>query len=428
MLAIDSFLAASAPAKLLRQHQRKALVNDLWLYVGDLSRVPDDYLEEFLDLADQYLSQVSPRVFTTLPAICKLAYYLIRKRAVAQLKEFLDWRREQPVTTIPLVRRFGRLRADLPFRTDRSLRIPGRVYRPYWRDIDPFVLVDDVSWRGNRMVVSGCAYVPSVDIPRRRNTSKIVILRPRGGRRPPIIVWARSLPHPLATAISGQDRYSYEWAGFRFALSPRLFRFAGRWLTGDWDVFILVRAHGVWRPARVHTPVVGAAERPGFVQLAPDVRFGPGGSGRQLHVALTQDPGRCWPASGGPATTWWSSWTRRARNRQSARAPPLSWPSGGRGQPGLPGRYRGRRPPCGPAARHGANGRARGGQRAGPRRLAGPTGAGPVVAGPGLAAGAAAMPDRMGRIHAAPGQERTGSPSRRGRPEPGTATARGSIA
>jgi CDP-glycerol glycerophosphotransferase len=290
LLAIDTFLAANAPARLARQHQRKALVNDLWLYVGDLSRVSDEYLTEFLYLANTYLDQVSRRVLASLPAICKLAYYLIMKRAVPQLREFLDWRLEQPVTTIPLVRRFGRLRADLPFRTDRAMRIPGRVYRPHWRDIDPFVLVEEVSWRGNRMVVSGFAYVPSVDISRRRNTSKIVILRPRGGRRPPVVAWARSRPSPLATAISGQDRYSYEWAGFRFEISPRWFRFARRWLTGDWDAFMLIRAHGVWRPARVHTPVVGRAQRPGFVQLAPDLRFGARWVGRQLHVALTRTP------------------------------------------------------------------------------------------------------------------------------------------
>jgi CDP-glycerol glycerophosphotransferase len=290
LLAIDSFLTGHAPAKLLRQHQRKALVNDLWLYVGDLYRVSDDYLQEFLDLTNRYLGQVSERVFRSLPATSKLAYYLIRKQAVAQLKEFLAWRREQPVTTIPMVRRFGRLRADLPFRTDRSLRIPARVYRPHWRDNDPFVRVEGVGWHGNRVVVTGCAYVPSVDISHHRNTSKIVVLRPTSRRRPPIVAWARSLPHPLATAISHQDRYSYEWAGFRFEISPRWFRFAGRWLTGDWDCFMLIRAHGVWRPARVHTPVVGGAQRPGFVQLDSDLRFGVTWVGRQMHVKLRRTP------------------------------------------------------------------------------------------------------------------------------------------
>jgi CDP-glycerol glycerophosphotransferase len=288
LLAIDRFIAGHAPAKLLRQHQHKALVNDLWLYVGDLSRVSDDYLTEFLDLANQYLAQVSPRVFKTLPAVCKLGYYLIRKGAAEPLMELLDWLQEQPVTTIPVVRRFGRLRADLPFRTDRSMRIPSRIYRPHWRDLDPYVRVEGMSWRGNRMVVSGSAWVPSVDIPHRRNTSKIVLLRPLSRRRPPIVMWARSLSHPVATAISGQERYSYEWGGFRFEINPRWFRFAGHWLTGDWDCFMLIRAHGVWRPARIHSPMVGEAERPGFVEVAPDVRFGARWVGRQLHVGLTR--------------------------------------------------------------------------------------------------------------------------------------------
>ncbi|MBO0775509.1 MAG: glycosyltransferase family 2 protein, partial [Actinobacteria bacterium] len=38
LLAIDAFLREHAPRKTLRQHQRKALVNDLWLYVRDLYR------------------------------------------------------------------------------------------------------------------------------------------------------------------------------------------------------------------------------------------------------------------------------------------------------------------------------------------------------------------------------------------------------
>ena len=62
LLAIDAFLREHAPAKTLRQHQRKALVNDLWLYVRDLYRVSDDYLTEYFDLVGCYLDQVSRRV------------------------------------------------------------------------------------------------------------------------------------------------------------------------------------------------------------------------------------------------------------------------------------------------------------------------------------------------------------------------------
>jgi CDP-glycerol glycerophosphotransferase len=139
--------------------------------------------------------------------------------------------------------------------------------------------VDDIGWEGGRLVVTGRANVPSVDIPRRRNTSKIAVLRPPG-RRLPVVLPVRSFLNPDATALSEQDRYNYDWSGFRFAVSPR--RFRG---TGEWQCYMLVRGHGVWRPARVHTPVPGPAERPRPRQVAPGLRFGARWAGLGLNVA-----------------------------------------------------------------------------------------------------------------------------------------------
>jgi CDP-glycerol glycerophosphotransferase len=290
LLAIDRFLAGHASPKLLRQHQHKALVNDLWLYVCDLHRTSDAYRAEFVELAGQYLDQVDKRVLARLPSTHKLAYYLVGQRALDQLIEFNKWQIEQPVRTTPVLRKFGRLRADLPFLGDPAVKVPAKVYRPYWRELDPFVRVDDLSWRGNRLVITGCAYVPSIDITRRRHTSKIIVLIPAGRRRPPILLPARSFRHPEATTWSLQERYSYDWAGFECEISPRWFRAGGRWLTGDWDCFVLVRARGVWRPARVHTPVRGRAERPQLQEVAPGMRFGAHWVGRQLHVGMIRTP------------------------------------------------------------------------------------------------------------------------------------------
>ncbi len=291
LLNIDSFLRERPPARLLRQHQRKALVNDLWLYVGDLSRTSDDYRSEFMALGGQYLSQVARRVLATLPSTHKLAYHLIKAGRLEQLLEFNAWRAQQPIKTIPVVRRFFRIRADLPFRADRRrLKIPGRVYRPHWRELDPYVRVESTGWNAGRLVITGCAFVPSIDITKRRHTSKIVILRPVGRRRLPIVVPARSLWHQDATRWSGQHRYSYDWAGFRCEISSRWFRVRRRWLTGAWDCFVLVRGRGVWRPARLHTAVRGPAERPDFLQVAPLIRFGARWAGPRLQVAVSGTP------------------------------------------------------------------------------------------------------------------------------------------
>jgi CDP-glycerol glycerophosphotransferase len=292
LLAIDDFIRGHAPRRTLRQHQEKALVNDLWLYVRDLTRVSDSYLEEYFGLANSYLSQVDRRVLRRLPATHKLAYYLTRRRLRQPLLDYLTWRHDQKTGTIPVVRTWGRLRADLPFRTDKRLKIPGRIYRPYWRDLDPHVQVESVTWQRGNLVIAGLAYVPSIDIRKRRHTSKIVILRPRARFRPPVVSLATSWRHPSATRLSGQDRYDYAWAGFRCEISPRWFRVAGRWLTGDWDCFILVRARGVWRPARLHTPALGAAGHPAALEPMPGLQVRPTWVGRHLHIGVLRTPAR----------------------------------------------------------------------------------------------------------------------------------------
>jgi CDP-glycerol glycerophosphotransferase len=292
LLAIDGFLREHAPRKTLRQHQRKALVNDLWLYVRDLYRVSDEYLAEYFDLAGSYLDQVDRRVYRTLPSTHKLAYHLTRRRLRQPLLDYLTWRLDQKVSTIPVVRRHGRLQADLPLRTDRSLKIPARVYRPHWRELDPFVQVESVTWQRGNLVIAGLAYVPSIDISKRRHTNKIVVLRPRARLRPPVVSLATSWKHPQATHLSRQDRYDYAWAGFRCEISPRWFRVAGRWLTGDWDCFILVRGRGVWRPARLHSPALGEAGRPAALEPVPGVQVRPTWVGRHLHVGVLRTPAR----------------------------------------------------------------------------------------------------------------------------------------
>jgi len=293
---IDEFIAAHSTGRLLRAHQRKALKNDLWLYVQDLHKVTEAYRAEFAGLVSGYLDHVGRRVLRSLPATRKLAYYLVRIRALPQLAELAAWMVEQPVRQVPVVRHWGRLRADLPFRTNSPgsaapggrppqtppIHIPARVFRPHWRDLDPYMQVDDIGWDQDLLVVTGRANVPSVDVARRKNTTKIVVLRPPGPgiRRLPVVRPARSFLHPEATALSEQELYNYDWSGFRFTVSPRRFRGPG-----EWQCYMLVRGHGVWRPARVHTPVPGPAERPRPREVAPGVRFGARWAGLGLNVA-----------------------------------------------------------------------------------------------------------------------------------------------
>ncbi|MGH3402641.1 MAG: bifunctional glycosyltransferase/CDP-glycerol:glycerophosphate glycerophosphotransferase [Streptosporangiaceae bacterium] len=288
LLFIDSFLRSHKPASMVREHQRKALDNDVWLYVGELGRTSPRFNAEFMRLTRAYLAQVDKRVFRRLPSGRRLAYYLILHSRLDELLEFVLWTTSQPIRTVPVVRERGRLRADLPFRSDEAM--PDRLYKPHWRELSPFVRVERIDWADDRLVISGLAFVPSVDITRRRNASKIVVLVPRRRGRLPVVVPARSTRHPDAMALSGQERYAYDWAGFQCEINPRWLRTAGRWRPGDWDAFVLVRGRNVWRPSRLHSPAAGSAERPEPRQVEPGVRLGAYWAGLQLRVQVELTP------------------------------------------------------------------------------------------------------------------------------------------
>src|SRR5215472_2336958 len=330
---IDDFLRERANPSLLRHHQHKALVNDLWLYVRDLPRTGTDYQREFVTLAGSYLRQVERRVSAAQPTTRKLAYYLIEHDRQDDLVDYARWLEANPGRTPPMVRSFGRLRADLPLRGEGGRaggaqdkhraggaqdkpraggaqdkhraggrRVPASVFRPRWRELDPQVQVDSITSSGRSLVIEGSAYVPSMDIAKRSSASKLVLLVPRTRGRPPILLPARSVRRPDVTMASGQDRYSYDWAGFRCQVNPRWFGIAGRWLTGEWDCFVLVRGRSVWRPARLHTPSP-RAEHPQPVPVAPGVSLRAQWVGRRLRIRLTRESPTISQATASPAGT-----------------------------------------------------------------------------------------------------------------------------
>jgi CDP-glycerol glycerophosphotransferase len=305
LLAIDAFLREQEPARLVKEHQRKALINDLWLYVPDLSGASAEYLAEFVDLTGKYLSQVDKATVRGLPSTHRLAYHLVARGLAAQLQEYAHYLSRNQLKRVPVVRERGRLRADLPFRKDARLRIPASVYQAGWRELDPMIGVQGIGWESGKLVISGYAYVPSVDVGQRWQTTKIMVLRPLTKGRPPIIVPATSARNLEANADSGQDRFDYQWAGFRCAISPRRFALGGRWLTGDWDAFLLVRGRGTWRAVRMHSPAPSSADNtaggdgesplldntaPLARQVAPGLRLGARWVGLRLHVRLDRTP------------------------------------------------------------------------------------------------------------------------------------------
>src|SRR5262249_43237733 len=131
----------------------------------------------FVSLAGSYLRQVDMRVIAAQPTTRKLAYFLISNDRQAGLVDYACWLAAKPGRTPPMVRSFGLLPAGQPLRT--AGRVPASVFRPRWRELDPQVQVDSITSSGRSLVIEGSAYVPSMDISKRTQASKLLLLVPR---------------------------------------------------------------------------------------------------------------------------------------------------------------------------------------------------------------------------------------------------------
>ena len=215
---------STSPPGWSAEHQRKALVNDLWLYVRRPGPDQRQYQAEFMR-ADR--ASTWPRstrgCSRKLPSTPQAGLPPDQHGPLAELLEFIMWTdrpadqdhaggpRARPAPGRPAVPRGPR--AD----------IPASVYRPHWRELDPFVRVEGLElgratgWSSPAARSCRPSTSPSAGTPPRSSCCA------RGARRRlPIVVPARSFRHPDATRWSGQERYSYDWAGFRVRDQPPL--------------------------------------------------------------------------------------------------------------------------------------------------------------------------------------------------------------
>ena len=263
LTVIDDFLRQHKPARLVAEHQYKSLVNDLWLYVPDLGRTT---------------AGVPGRVHRPGRQVPGPGGARRAAQAAVHAQAGLSPDLPEPAGRAAGVRRLperaaGQDRARscastaASGRTCRSARTAASASR---RASTPPRCASWTRWSRSRASAGRTASWSSPAAPTsRRSTSasggtprRSSLLRPRTRGRLPVVVRARSFLHAEAKTYSAQERYDYDWAGFRAEISPRWFRPLGHWQTGDWDAFILVRGRGVWRPARLHSPVPGSAERP----------------------------------------------------------------------------------------------------------------------------------------------------------------------
>ncbi len=220
---------------------------DASVFAQDLAYVPQvivdadpDERVDLLDRLDDFLDRAAPEVFAGLPAIQRLAWHLVRRRAVEELREVLRFEVEG-THRVPPVRRLRHWYGDYPFRRNRALRVPRDVYQ-LDNEMRAVTRISRLSTDGRAVTVEGLAalthlgaadpHAQQVEVWARLDERR-VDFDVRGGMRPDLA----ALTDGVAPDLTG--------AGFVATLDLDRLRVDDEWQPGEWTVVVAVRSRGV---------------------------------------------------------------------------------------------------------------------------------------------------------------------------------------
>lgn len=262
---VRELLARTESGRHLRRYERSVARADLSYHLNLLEKADDPYRERFLEAANAFLDGAHRRVLHGLPALERLKWELVRRRALPELLEALRFQREETLRTPPL-RRAGGWTGDFPYRNDRRLALPRAAFRLGRRDPELALTarLEDMRVEQDAIRLFGHAYVNALGAcgPEFQRVS-IAAVRPGRFRALRLRVASRRLP-TLLERRPDLDRDA-RWAGFRAVIRPAELAAEGE---GRWDAFAYVHAGPVRRrrmrfevdrPATVDAPIADGA-------------------------------------------------------------------------------------------------------------------------------------------------------------------------
>ncbi|HEY5832741.1 bifunctional glycosyltransferase/CDP-glycerol:glycerophosphate glycerophosphotransferase [Streptomyces sp.] len=263
--AVDSvsrFLAAQ-PGKEYRTYKRwydkSAIGSDIRIFINVLPEADQEFRELFMKVASDFLSRVDPHTLDALPSIMRLKWHLIRAGKLDELMEVLAYEKKGTGGALPVVRRFRRY-AKYPFFKDPSVGVPKHVYR-LGQELALRTKVQSIGWEGDRLKISGHSYVSNLNVHKRHMSLKVIGLRNSRTKRT-LILPARTVRRPEATAGSGQGRYSYDWSGFELTLDTNRLKSKGQWAEGTWRFAIGNLSRGLLRRGALNPGAFGSGTHP----------------------------------------------------------------------------------------------------------------------------------------------------------------------
>ena len=261
VLGTSQFLRDRGETKLKRRYDELCAAQDFRYTLQLLDEADEEFRALFLDLVNDFFDTASRDVFAPLPAIDRLKWHLVRRRLMPELLEVLRFEKSGEIHQHRHVRRGRKVLGDYPFRDDPRLAVPDDVYRVD-RELTLRGRVDDVWWEGDRLWLSGYAYLRHIDLPG-VDAGRIRLRLEQGTRGPVLDLPVTRVSRPDVTAADKVGLYDYQGSGFRTSVpAGELHAWDGSWRPSTWQLWATVRSGGLERSKRISETAPGRAGRP----------------------------------------------------------------------------------------------------------------------------------------------------------------------
>ncbi|MFF3665312.1 CDP-glycerol glycerophosphotransferase family protein [Microtetraspora malaysiensis] len=265
-----------------REVDREALAGPLGLRLEAAAKRGATRRREAITALRPYLAEVDPRVKRDLPVGRRAVYHLIETRDPGELAESDALAKLAAAAAEPS----RRVRKGLRWYADLPVEVDDKLLRLRKADLVPVTQIDDISWVGGRLRITGHAYLAGLSVRSRRfNRATVVLKGPRW--LPRVRLKTRRIYHPEATHAAKEPGCNYDWAGFTAELHP----FSLRWRAGlravvrggkrllkrrrtvqdttTWRAEIAIWSRMARATGPLRGPAIGRTERPAGLRVKP---------------------------------------------------------------------------------------------------------------------------------------------------------------
>ncbi|MDQ0269120.1 bifunctional glycosyltransferase/CDP-glycerol:glycerophosphate glycerophosphotransferase [Cytobacillus purgationiresistens] len=243
----------------------KALSLDILLYLNELDKVDDTFMDVFFDEVSAYLEDVSPQTIDRLNAIDRLKYHFIKQGNKEKLLEILHFQKTK-MKNIKVIKKGSDYYGDYPYRAE----LPEELYK-MTDELQPVMKIESVLWQDSKLIVNGYNYISKVDMKKKGLVSlNAYLLNPETMEKvevPAEMAMRKDITFKKGIRISKRRPlkrlYNYDWSGYEVEIDftdPKVIGLG----KGRLELWFTLKVDNIEREFRAGNPVAGKKPRPSY--------------------------------------------------------------------------------------------------------------------------------------------------------------------